>query len=142
MAWAAMAAVPRVETLDWMASLPNWNMPFSTPEGMPMRRMFRISLPSGLTHRKLPMRMPPVLAGRGLRRKNRTDKAAAMRDSRVEIAAPATPRPKPQIRIALPMIFMILVRIVTVMGRRLLFWARNTEEPESNRAIKGKEREV
>ena len=32
--------------------------------------------------------------------------------------------------------------IVTVMGRRLLFWARNTEEPESNRAIKGKDREV
>ena len=35
MAWAAMAAVPRVETVDCTTSLPSWNMEFSTPVGIP-----------------------------------------------------------------------------------------------------------
>ena len=28
-----MAAVPISDTVDWIASFPNWNIPFSTPEG-------------------------------------------------------------------------------------------------------------
>jgi hypothetical protein len=34
-ACAAMAVVPSVETVDCMASLPNWNIPFSIPVGIP-----------------------------------------------------------------------------------------------------------
>lgn len=40
MAWAAMATVPRVDTVDWIASFPNWNMLFSIPDGIPMSRIF------------------------------------------------------------------------------------------------------
>ena len=41
-AWAAMAVVPRMDTEDWIISLPNWNMPFSMPVGMPTAMMFRM----------------------------------------------------------------------------------------------------
>ena len=43
MAWAAMATVPRVDTVDWIASFPNWNMLFSIPDGIPMSRIFLIT---------------------------------------------------------------------------------------------------
>ena len=33
MAWAAMATVPRVDTVDWIASFPTWTMLFSIPDG-------------------------------------------------------------------------------------------------------------
>ena len=47
MAWAAMATVPMVETVDWIASFPNWNILFSTPEGIPIFRIMPIWVPSG-----------------------------------------------------------------------------------------------
>ena len=47
MAWAAMATVPRVDTVDWIASFPNWNMLFSIPDGIPMSRIFLIRPHSG-----------------------------------------------------------------------------------------------
>ena len=47
MACAAMAVVPRVDTEDWMASLPNWNMLFSIPDGIPMARIRAIISKSG-----------------------------------------------------------------------------------------------
>ena len=47
MAWAAMATVQRVDTVDWIASFPNWNMLFSIPDGIPMSRIFLIRPHSG-----------------------------------------------------------------------------------------------
>ena len=46
-AFAAIAAVPSVETVDWIASFPNWNMLFSIPEGIPIYRTFLIKSQSG-----------------------------------------------------------------------------------------------
>ena len=43
-----MAAVPSVDTVDCMASLPNWNMLFSIPEGTPIASIDLISPKSGL----------------------------------------------------------------------------------------------
>ena len=50
-ACAAIAVVPSVETLDWIASLPNWNIPFSTPAGTLSHRTLRIISASGRTER-------------------------------------------------------------------------------------------
>ena len=47
MAWAAMATVPRVDTVDWIASFPNWNMLFSIPEGIPIYKTLLIKSQSG-----------------------------------------------------------------------------------------------
>ena len=41
-AFAAMAAVPKVETKPCTSTLPTWNMPFSSPFGTPMLRILRI----------------------------------------------------------------------------------------------------
>ena len=41
-ALAAMALVPKVEVRLLTQSLPIWNMPFSSPVGMPMPKMRRI----------------------------------------------------------------------------------------------------
>ena len=41
MALAAMEAVPKVATRPCTINLPTWNMPFSSPLGMPRRRMLR-----------------------------------------------------------------------------------------------------
>lgn len=48
-AFAAIAAVPRVETEDCIASFPNWNIPFSIPVGIPIPRIFLIVAKSGFT---------------------------------------------------------------------------------------------
>ena len=36
-----------LETVDWIASLPNWNILFSIPDGMPMNSIFLMSEKSG-----------------------------------------------------------------------------------------------
>ena len=46
-AWAAITAVPIVDTVDCIASFPNWNILFSIPEGIPMARIVLIRLQSG-----------------------------------------------------------------------------------------------
>ena len=46
-ACAAIACVPRVETVDWIASFPSWNILFSTPDGIPILRILRIIRKSG-----------------------------------------------------------------------------------------------
>ena len=43
-ACAAIAAVPIVDTVDWIASLPNWNILFSIPDGTPIASIEPISL--------------------------------------------------------------------------------------------------
>ena len=57
--------------------------------------------------------------------------AQKIRDSKVEIAAPATPMPTPQIRIALPKMFMKFEITEMIIGQRVLFWARKMEAPAS-----------
>ena len=47
MAWAAMAAVEKVATVDCTISLPSWNMAFSTPVGTPTRSTVPITALSG-----------------------------------------------------------------------------------------------
>ena len=44
---AAIDAVPNVATILVTASFPIWNIPFSTPLGIPIARIFLIILPSG-----------------------------------------------------------------------------------------------
>ena len=48
-ACAAIAVVPSVDTLDWIASFPNWNIPFSMPAGTLSHSTFRIMPASGRT---------------------------------------------------------------------------------------------
>ena len=47
MEFAAMEAVPKEDTRLSSRSLPSWNIPFSTPFGTPIQRIFRIMLQSG-----------------------------------------------------------------------------------------------
>ena len=47
-ACAAIAIVPIVDTVDWIASFPNWNMAFSIPFGIPTARIILILYKSGL----------------------------------------------------------------------------------------------
>ena len=46
-ACAAICEVGSVAMVLWITNLPNWNMPFSTPVGIPIRKMVRISRKSG-----------------------------------------------------------------------------------------------
>ena len=46
-----MAAVPIRETVDWIASFPNWNMLFSTPDGIPILKILLTSVQSGRMER-------------------------------------------------------------------------------------------
>ena len=43
-----MAAVPSVDTVDCIASFPNWNILFSIPDGTPIASIDFISPKSGL----------------------------------------------------------------------------------------------
>lgn len=57
--------------------------------------------------------------------------AQNIRDTRVEIAAPSTPMPKPKIRIVLPPIFIKFEITDMTIGLRLLFCARIMDAPAS-----------
>ena len=68
--------------------------------------------------------------------------AQKIRETRVEIAAPATPMPKTKIRIAFPPIFKKLERMEIVIGPLVLFCARKMEAPASYRPMNGNDKSV
>ena len=91
MALAATAEVPKVAIRFSTTSLPAWNMPFSSPLGMPTNRMrlimsprnSRWNTPSTRTALLLWFSMTIMMM------------AAAMREASVPMPAPAAPMPKP-----------------------------------------------
>ena len=86
-ALAAMAEVPSVEVRLLTQSLPIWNMPFSSPEGMPMPRMRRIICRSGFISARLAM----CSGFSTCCCCQNTQMAAKMRPASVARAAPSTP---------------------------------------------------
>ena len=91
MALAAVAEVPRGVTRPSTSSLPIWNMPFSRPLGMPMRRIFFTSCfrNSKRSRRSMWMRWPCWQMSQVM------STAPASREKRVPKPAPATPMPTP-----------------------------------------------
>ena len=60
----------------------------------------------------------------GFRRNTKRMIAARIRLSRVENAAPATPQPKPKMKMAFPMMFITFEITETLIGKRLFPPAR------------------
>ncbi len=121
MAFAAIAAVPRVLTKLLTASLPNWKIPFSMPLGMPIDKMRRITSFCGSSDFRLSSRngLCPVCSS------TNTITAANMRESKVANAAPNTPQPNPKINSALPETFTTFMQRLANMLILLLPCARN-----------------
>ena len=71
-----------------------------------------------------------------------TTTAQKILDTSVDMAAPATPMPKPNIRIAFPPILRKLDIIDIVIGVLLFFCALIIDAPASYRPIKGKDNSV
>jgi hypothetical protein len=133
-AFPAMAAVPKLVNILWVASLPNWNIEFSSAAGIPTFSMLRIMgsdkrtrfMPARVTM-WLPPTLPDALEPRcdGDTSMINVIEAAAVRDSSVEIAAPATPKCITKIKNKLPPMFIMFTSNAIIMGTRLFPIERN-----------------
>ena len=86
MAFAVMLAVPKVEIRLKRMSRPKWNIPFSTPLGTAMRKMFAIT---HFSKRKL-RTSERCSSSLSLNSSQRITAAATVRETSVGIATPAT----------------------------------------------------
>ena len=124
-AFAAIAAVPNVAVRLDTRSFPIWNIPFSTPLGMPIFKIFPITSRCGFIQ-------PGVAIHSGLSfRESSTTMTSAdtIRAVSVASAAPSTPILSPKISTALPPILITFMTRLVYMLTLLFPIARNSAAP-------------
>ena len=110
MALAVMLAVPKVEMRLKRMSRPKWNIPFSTPLGMAMRKILRMTRFS-----KRNARMSERCSSSfSLKSSHTITTAATVRETSVGMATPATSKPRPKIKMALPATLMPFISSETL----------------------------
>ena len=125
-AYAAIDAVPRVETRLCSKILPKLKRPLSTLLGIPMARIFRMMPESGFSCERLPIR---IRCPKRWRQKTINNAAAILAIS-VGRATPSTPMWRPKIQIALPIILRTFIPRDTSMANLVLPSARKIAAAE------------
>ena len=132
---AAIAAVPISDTVDWIASFPNWNILFSTPDGTPILRILLISSQSG----RMVKYFLNWISNCGFLSFTSTVTILNIRASIVAVAEPATPQWNTHTNNRFRIIFRIFEITEISIGKRLFSCALRMHDPSSYNAINGYE---